>query len=69
MKKVDNPAPFQRISDAARITGLSAYFLRRGCRDGSIPHVRSGSTYFVNIPALLRSLGAVGDAGGPGDEL
>lgn len=50
--------PFQKISDAATITGLSQYFLRQGCRDGSVPHVKSGSVYFVNVPALLRKLGA-----------
>lgn len=58
-RKEPNPdAPFQRIPDACRITGLSQYYLRNGCRDGSIPHVRSGSTYFVNVPALLRQFGA-----------
>ena len=36
-----NP-PFQKIEDAVRTTGLSAYFLRHGCRNGSIPCVRSG---------------------------
>lgn len=50
--------PFQKIADAATITGLSQYFLRQGCRDGSVPHVKSGSVYFVNVPALLRKLGA-----------
>ena len=50
--------PFQKIADAVKTTGLSAYFLRRGCRDGSVPHIKSGTTYFVNIPALLRKLGA-----------
>lgn len=50
--------PFQKIADAVKTTGLSAYFLRQGCRDGSVPHIRSGTTYFVNIPALLRKLGA-----------
>lgn len=50
--------PFLKIADAATLTGLSQYYLRCGCRDGSVPHVRSGTTYFVNIPALLRKLGA-----------
>lgn len=50
--------PFQKIADAVKTTGLSAYFLRQGCRDGSVPHIKSGTTYFVNIPALLRKLGA-----------
>lgn len=48
-----NP-PFQKIEDAVRSTGLSGYFLRKGCRDGSIPCVRSGRTIYVNVPALLR---------------
>ena len=57
--------PFQKIADAVKTTGLSAYFLRQGCRDGSVPHIRSGTTYFVNIPALLRKLGAdTNEAGG-----
>lgn len=50
---VANP-PFQKIEDAVKTTGLSAFFLRKGCRDGSVPCVRSGRTYFVNVPALLR---------------
>ena len=50
-----NP-PFQKIEDAVRSTGLSGYFLRKGCRDGSIPCVRSGRTIYVNVPALLRQL-------------
>ena len=58
-----NP-PFQRIGDAVKSTGLSAYFLRRGCRDGSVPCVRSGRTYFVNVPGLLEQLGAGGNADG-----
>ena len=56
-------APFQKISDACRTTGLSQYFLRRGCRDGTIPHVKSGSVYFVNVPALLEQLGVPMQAG------
>lgn len=49
--------PFQKIQDACKTTGLSQYFLRRGCRDGSIPCVKSGTTFFVNVPALLKKLG------------
>lgn len=58
--------PFQKIVDAVKTTGLSAYFLRQGCRDGSVPHIKSGSVYFVNIPALLRKLGAESDTAGDG---
>lgn len=52
--------PFMKIKAAARYTGLSEYYLRAGCRDGSVPHTRSGQTFFVNVPALLRQLGADG---------
>lgn len=55
MLKIETP--FQKITDACRTTGLSTFFLRRGVRDGSIPHVKSGQTYYVNIPALLEQLG------------
>ena len=51
-----NP-PFQKIEDAVRSTGLSSYFLRRGCRDGSIPCVRSGRTIYVNVAQLLQQFG------------
>ena len=50
--------PFQRIPEACRTTGLSEYFLRKGCRAGTVPHVRNGTIYMVNVPALLRQLGA-----------
>ena len=56
--------PFQKIEDAVRTTGLSSFFLRKGCRDGSIPCVRSGRTYFINVPGLLERLGIGGDADG-----
>ena len=49
--------PFQKINEAVRTTGLSAWFLRKGCRDGSIPCVRSGRTIYVNVPALLQQRG------------
>lgn len=58
-----NP-PFQRIEDAVRSTGLSAYFLRKGCRTGSIPCVRSGRTIYVDVPGLLEQLGAERNADG-----
>lgn len=49
--------PFQKIPEACKTTGLSQYFLRKGCKDGSIPHIRSGPTYYIDVPALLRKLG------------
>lgn len=49
--------PFQKIAEASRTTGLSQHFLRNGCKDGTIPHVKSGTVYFINVPALLKMLG------------
>lgn len=49
--------PFQSIQDACKTTGLSQFYLRRGCKDGSIPHVKSGAKYLVNVPLLLKQLG------------
>ena len=48
--------PFQKIPDAARITGLSMYYLRKGCRDGTIPHRKSGTVYYVNVQRLLKEM-------------
>ena len=48
--------PYMKIKDAVAATGLSAYFLRNGCRDGSVPCIRSGRTYYINVNELLRQL-------------
>ena len=51
--------PFLKIKDAATATWLSQFYLRNGCRAGTVPHILSGNTFYVNIPALLRQLGCV----------
>lgn len=56
----EKTTPFQKIPDACKSTGLSMYFLRKGCKEGTVPHIKSGTTYFVNVPALLKKLGADG---------
>ncbi len=50
--------PFMKIKDASKVTGLSMYYLRNGCKDGSVPHVKSGTVYLVNVPRLLEKLDA-----------
>ena len=55
--------PFMKIKDAAKVTGLSMYYLRNGCKDGSVPHVKSGTVYLVNIPRLLEKLDALEQVG------
>lgn len=55
-KQYDPALRFQTISEAARTTGLSQYYIRRGCRDGSIPNIRAGSKFMVNVPLLLERM-------------
>ena len=57
---MEKTTPFQKIPDACKTTGLSQYYLRKGCKDGTVPHIKSGTTYLINIPALLKKLGADG---------
>ena len=45
---------------AEQVTPENVY-LRNGCKDGSVPHIKSGTVYLVNIPALLRKLGVEND--------
>jgi len=53
-------ARFMTIAQAARETGLSQYSIRKGCRDGSIPHIQTGGggKYLVNVVAMLEQLDA-----------
>ena len=61
-QKAENTSkPFQKIPEACMTTGLSQYYLRKGCKNGSIPHIRSGPTYYINIPELMRKLSSEGD--------
>lgn len=56
-KQYDPSRQFQTIAEASRTTGLSQYFLRHGCRDNSIPHIRAGATKFmINVPLMLQRL-------------
>ena len=52
--------PFMKIGAARRATGLPQYYLRQGCKNGSIPHIKSGTVYLVNVAKLLRQLDAEG---------
>lgn len=58
LKFVDMPvAPLQDIDSTARLTGLSRWYVRKGCKDGSIPCIKSGSSkYMVNLPLFLEML-------------
>ena len=43
---------FLKIKEACAATGLSMYYLRKGCREGTVPHVKSGPVYYINIEKL-----------------
>ena len=49
---------YQKLKGASTATGLSQFYLRQGCKSGFVPHIKSGSTYYVNVPALLEKLDA-----------
>ena len=44
------------ISAAARVTGLSKKYLYAGVHAGTVPYVRVGRVFRVNVPALLARL-------------
>lgn len=50
--------PYMKIPDACKATGISQYFLRAGVKANTVPHIRSGRTYYINVPALLEKLNA-----------
>lgn len=54
--KIGPGPPYQKIPDAAKTTGLSMYYLRKGCREGTIPHRKSGTVYYVNVTQLLKEM-------------
>lgn len=54
--------PFMSIKEACQVTGLSQFYLRRGCKDGSIPCIKSGVKYLINVPALLKGLGGAAES-------
>ena len=50
--------PYMKLAAACEATGLSIWFLRRGAKDGSVPCIKSGKTYYINVPALMEKLDA-----------
>lgn len=55
-RQYDPTHRFQTIADTTRTTGLSQYYIRRGCREGTIPHVKSGNKFLVNVPLLIEQM-------------
>ena len=57
----ENTVRFVSIQKAAQLTGLSQYFIRNGCRAGSIPHIMSGNRYKVDLLRFERQICAAGE--------
>ena len=49
--------PFQKIKAASTSSGLSQCYLREGCKNGTIPHIKSGSNYIINMVKLFEMHG------------
>lgn len=60
MKNEANAVPFLPIVEAAKVTGLSQFYLRTGCKNGTVPHIKAGKKYFIDVERLLQTLRAEG---------
>lgn len=52
----DRNARYQSISAAADITGLSTKYIRQGCIEKTIPHIRVGRDYRVDMQLFNEQL-------------
>ena len=48
--------PYKSIKNAAAATGCSQYFIRNGIKNGTVPHIRSGNKYLINVPLWIEQL-------------
>ena len=56
-KAIDMNQPiFFFFKQAAKTTGLSEWFLRQALKNGTLPHIRTGTKVLVNVPRLLVEL-------------
>ncbi|MBR4658274.1 MAG: excisionase family DNA-binding protein [Clostridia bacterium] len=47
---------YYSVKETAVKTGLSQKYLRAGLNDGTIPHIKSGNKYLINLPLLIERL-------------
>ena len=47
---------FLSIKEFCQVSGLSQFYIRRRVRAGTLPAIRSGASYFVNVAAALEVL-------------
>lgn len=54
---MSNPA-FVSIKAFCKLSGLSQFLIRQRVREGSLPFIRSGRTYLINLQGALEALEA-----------
>lgn len=47
---------YQSVKDTVKTTGLSEFYLRKLLKSGKLPHIKSGSKVFINVPQLIEQL-------------
>lgn len=61
MNKLRISVPLMKITAVAKLTGISGYWLRKGCVSGEIPCVRTTESdhgsFYINVPKFLDSIG------------
>ena len=57
-RTIDLTAPYQSIRGASRISGLAQGYIRNGCKSGTIPCLRVGQEYRINMRLFLQQLEA-----------
>lgn len=53
---------FVSIAETSKITKISQSFLYNGCRNGTIPHIKSGKKYLLNPEKVVEYLDSQADA-------
>jgi len=64
----DHPI-LQTVAQAAKTIGVSQYWLREGLKANTVPHIKSGSKYLVNIPATIAWINAESEANADGKQV
>ena len=55
-RKINKDARYQPINTAADITGLSRKYIRQGCIEKTIPHIRVGRDYRIDMELFYEQL-------------
>lgn len=48
---------YMPIKEAMEVLGLSYNTLRKGCINGTVPHIKSGNKYMINVEQMTETLG------------